>query len=96
MQNNINHKADAFAKHTNLKVISGRRCANKSKVAERNVLQNLNRENKVNKEMLARGQGNKDVTYFVELMEANSDAHHNDGEGTVIPPSVACWTCRGR
>lgn len=51
MQNNINHKADAFAKHTNLKVISGRRCANKSKDAERNVLQNLNRENKVNKEM---------------------------------------------
>lgn len=51
MQNNIHHKADAFAKHTNLKVISGRCCANKSKDAERNVLQNLNRENKVNKEM---------------------------------------------
>lgn len=96
LQNNINHKADAFAKHTNLKVISGRRCANKSKDAEHNVLQNINRENKVNREIYSRGQGSKDVTYFVELMEANGYAHHDDGEGTVVPPSVACWTWRGR
>lgn len=83
-------------KHTNLKVISGRGCTYKYKDAEHNVLQTLNQENKVNKEIYSRGQGNEDVTYFVELMEANSYAHHNDGEGTVVPPSVARWTCRGR
>lgn len=55
LHDHINHKADAFAKHTNLKVISGRGCTNKYKDAEHNVLQTLNQENKVNKETFSSG-----------------------------------------
>lgn len=32
--------------------------------------------------------------YFVEVMEAKRQAHHDDGKGAVIPPSVAGWSCR--
>lgn len=32
--------------------------------------------------------------YFVEVMEAERQAHHEDGEGTIVPPSVAGWSCR--
>lgn len=32
--------------------------------------------------------------YFVEVMEAKRQAHHEDGEGAVVPPSVAGRSCR--
>lgn len=32
--------------------------------------------------------------YFVEVMEAKRQAHHEDGEGAVVPPSVASWSCK--
>lgn len=38
----------------------------------------------------------KGVTYFVKLMKSKRDAHHNDGEGTIVSPSIACWTWKGK
>lgn len=32
--------------------------------------------------------------YFVEVMEAERQAHHEDGEGAIVPPSVAGRSCR--
>lgn len=42
-----------------------------------------------------KGQKERVVTYFVKLMKAKCDAHHNDGEGTIVSPSVACRIWRG-
>lgn len=32
--------------------------------------------------------------YFVEVMEAKRQAHHEDGESTIVPPSVAGRSCK--
>lgn len=32
--------------------------------------------------------------YFVEVMEAERQAHHEDGEGAIVPPSVAGRSCK--
>lgn len=34
--------------------------------------------------------------YFVEVMEAERQAHHEDGEGAVVPPSVGGRSCSDR
>lgn len=34
--------------------------------------------------------------YFVEVMEAERQAHHEDGEGAVVPPSVGGRGCNER
>lgn len=33
------------------------------------------------------------AAYLVEVMEAKGQAHHEDGEGAVVPPSVASRCC---
>lgn len=55
-------------------------------------LRKINCENKVIGETQCKQQEQLGLTYFVKLMETEGDAHHDDGEGTIVSPSVACWT----
>lgn len=32
------------------------------------------------------------LTCLVQLVKAKGDAHHDDGESSIVSPSVACWT----